>query len=97
MRPYLQPASEGTFYAHLFVGWSVLTMNVVPDSEFFHSSPSLTFSAPAPQPELALLGLLVDELSNGMFVVNAQGRILHANLAARRVLVGGVMMKEEWG
>ncbi len=72
-------------------------MHAVPDTEFFHSSPSLAFSEPAPEFELALLGLLVDELSNGMLVVNAQGRILHANLAARRELARGVMMKDMCG
>lgn len=72
-------------------------MHAAPDSEFFHVSPSLAFSGHAPAPELALLGLLVDELSNGMLVVNVQGRILHANRAARRELERGVMMKDKCG
>lgn len=72
-------------------------MHAAPDTEFFHSSPSQSFSAPEPEAEWALLGLLVDELSNGMLVVNAHGRILHANLAARRELARGVMMKDQCG
>ena len=72
-------------------------MHAASDSELFHSSRSLTFSEPEPEPELALLGLLVDELSNGILVVNVQGMILHANLAARHELERGVMMKDECG
>lgn len=72
-------------------------MHAAPDSEFFHSSPSQAFSEHTPAPELALLGLLVDELSDGMLIVNGQGGILHANRAARRELERGVMMKDKCG
>lgn len=45
----------------------------------------------------ALLALLVDELAHGVLVISAQGRILHANLAARRELEQAVVLKASLG
>ncbi|MGH8845751.1 MAG: helix-turn-helix transcriptional regulator [Polaromonas sp.] len=44
-----------------------------------------------------LLALLVDELAHGMLVISAQGRILHANQAARRELDHGVVLSADRG
>jgi DNA-binding CsgD family transcriptional regulator len=44
-----------------------------------------------------LLALLVDEFAHGVLVISAQGRILHANQAARRELDHGVVLNANWG
>jgi DNA-binding CsgD family transcriptional regulator len=45
----------------------------------------------------ALLALLVDELAHGVLVVTAQGRILHANQAARRELEHAAVLSADRG
>lgn len=72
-------------------------MHTTQDVCFFDASRSLPFNEPAPDAKLALLAQLVGELSSGMLVINVQGRILHANLAARRELERGVVVKDKGG
>jgi DNA-binding CsgD family transcriptional regulator len=72
-------------------------MHATQDASFFDANRSLSCSEPAPDAKLALLAELVDELSNGMLVINTQGRILHANLAARRELDRGITLKDRSG
>ena len=71
-----------------------------------HTMPDARFSdagLPRPQSETDsgsgpdLLALLVDELAHGVLVVSAQGRILHANQAARRELEQGAVLNAERG
>ena len=45
----------------------------------------------------SLLAFLVDELAHGVLLVNAQGKILHTNQAARRELGRAVVMDAEQG
>lgn len=72
-------------------------MHAKQDDSFFDASQLLPFGETAPGDKLALLAELVDELSNGMLVINTQGRILHANLAARRELERGITLKDRRG
>lgn len=72
-------------------------MHGTQDARLFDASRSPPFSEPGSDAKSALLGLLVDELANGMLVINGQGRILYANLAARRELEHGAMMKDRDG
>lgn len=58
---------------------------------------SLPPGVPEPDPTPALLALLVDELAHGVFVVNAQSRILHANQTARRELERAAVLGSERG
>jgi len=72
-------------------------MRTPQNARFLDASRSQPFSEAASDAKSALLGLLVDELSNGMLVISAQGRILHANLAARSELERSVVIKEKGG
>lgn len=72
-----------------------MTLYAQPNAAFLEAvtpfSPDEIDSAPA------LLALLVDELAHGVLVVSAQGKILHANQAARRELDHAVVLGAERG
>ena len=72
-------------------------MHTMPDARFSDAGlprpHSETDSGSGPD----LLALLVDELAHGVLVISAQGRILHANQAARRELAQGVVLNADQG
>lgn len=72
-------------------------MRGMQDAGLFAAGKEAPFSEPGFDTQSALLGSLVDELANGALVVNAQGKILYANLAARREMAHGAMMKDRDG
>lgn len=72
-------------------------MRVMQDARLFDAGEVAPFSESGPDAQAALLGLLVDELANGMLVISGDGKILYANLAARREMAHGAMMKDSAG
>lgn len=75
-----------------------MTLYAMPNTSLLEASRPLP---PLREPESdstpALLALLVDELAHGVFVVSAQGRILHANQIARRELERSVVLGVDRG
>lgn len=72
-------------------------MRAMQDAGLFAVGKEVPFSEPGSDTQSALLGSLVDELANGTLVINGQGKILYANLAARREMAHGAMMKDRDG
>ena len=72
-------------------------MRVMQDTRLFDAGKVAPFSESGSHVPSALLGLLVDELANGMLVISGEGKILYANLAARREMAHGAMMKDSDG
>lgn len=72
-------------------------MRVMQDAGLFAAGKEAPLSEPGSDARSALLGLLVDELANGALVINENGKILYANLAARREMAHGAMIKDKDG
>ena len=74
-----------------------MTFSTLQDTDFSAADPAPPVNESASEGGPALLALLVDELAHGVLVISAQGRILHANLAARRELEQAVVLKASLG
>ena len=72
-----------------------MTLFAQPNAVFLEAAPSFALDETDSIP--SLLACLVDELAHGMLVVSAQGKILHANQAARRELDRAVVLGWERG
>ena len=72
-----------------------MTLFAQPNAAFLEAAPSFALDETDSIP--SLLACLVDELAHGMLVVSAQGKILHANQAARRELDRAVVLGWERG
>ena len=69
-----------------------MTLHTHPDPVFI-DEPSLAGNEPGPDEGAALLAVLMDELASGILIVDAQGRVLQLNGAARRVLDAGTVLQ----
>lgn len=74
-----------------------VTLYALPNAAFLEADRPFSPDETGPDSAPALLGLLVDELAHGVLVVNAQGRILHTNQAARRELDRAAVLGAERG
>ena len=63
-----------------------MSLQTLQTADFLEEDPAPPAGESAADGGPALLALLVDELAHGVLVISARGRILHANLAARREL-----------
>jgi PAS domain-containing protein len=69
----------------------------MPDAGLLEAAPTTLPWRDEMDPAPALLALLVDELAHGVLLVTAQGRILHANQAARRELERAAVLGADRG
>ena len=74
-----------------------MSLQTLQTADFLEEDPAPPAGESAADGGPALLALLVDELAHGVLVISAQGRILHANLAARRELEQAVVLKASLG
>jgi DNA-binding CsgD family transcriptional regulator len=74
-----------------------VTLYAQPNAAFLEVAPSFPPDETSADSAPGLLMLLVDELAHGVLVVTAQGRILHANQAARRELDRAAVLGVERG
>jgi DNA-binding CsgD family transcriptional regulator len=74
-----------------------VTLYALPNAAFLEVGRPLPPDDTGPDSVPALLALLVDELAHGVLIVSAQGRILHANHAARRELDHAAVLGAERG
>jgi DNA-binding CsgD family transcriptional regulator len=69
-----------------------LTLHTHPDPVFI-DVPPLNGNESGPDEGAALLAVLMDELASGIVIVDAEGRVLQLNEAARRVLDAGTVLQ----
>jgi DNA-binding CsgD family transcriptional regulator len=74
-----------------------VTLYAMQNAVLLDASRPMSIGEAEPDSTPALLALLVDELAHGVLVVTAQGRILHANQAARRELERAAVLGAERG
>lgn len=72
-----------------------VTLYAQPEAAFLEAAPPFSLDETDPAP--ALLALLLDELAHGVLIVSTQGKILHANQAARRELDRAAVLGAERG